>query len=359
MSRVIPLLSWSEGDKWDESRFGCTTDVSMGAFSALPRQDYFSATYLLKGWNGGSYGTPENLASWPPVRGTAGFPISWCRRMLYVQDDRPDGPNYLVLRDSVKGGKPSLWQMWTVSERIGTPEQVQDLEAFLANKPAEAAVAAHALRGDRFTAVGPFGVDVEYYIASPRDTERWTMRWGQRYVDYGVQGNDFRDLLQLRLEGDGDYFVVMFPRFREEAAPQFDTLGEGTVIRIKGEFGTDYCFLPCEGDEVTAGEVYFRGEAGSVQDRADVILLATGGAGEVRYGRWGISAPQAASVRVEAKRLMVRLPYARENGAELTLRTGGRWKLAPGQEGVTLTAIQGGCRLASAPRVTQVALVQN
>jgi len=105
MSRVIPLLSWREGEPWDESRFGCTTDVNMGAFSALPRQDYFSAS----------------------------------------------------------------------------------------------------------------------------------------------------DLLQLRLDGDGDYFVVMFPRFREEAAPQFATLGESTVIRIKGEFGTDYCFLPGEEAEVTVG----------------------------------------------------------------------------------------------------------
>ena len=213
MSRVIPLLSWREGEPWHESRFGCATDVHMGPFSTLPRQDYFSASYLLKGWKGGSYGTPENLVSWPPVHAAAGFPVAWRRRMLYVQDDHPRGPNYVVLRDSVSGGKPSLWQMWTVSQRIGTPAQVRDLEAFLANKPGTAAVEAHALEGDRFTAVGRFNVDVEYYIAGPRDTERWTMRWGQRYVDYGVQGTDYRDLLQLRLDGDGDYFVVMFPRF--------------------------------------------------------------------------------------------------------------------------------------------------
>jgi len=59
MSRVTPLMSFSEGDTWDESRFGCVTDVSMGAFSALPRQDYFSASYRLKGFKGGSYGTPD------------------------------------------------------------------------------------------------------------------------------------------------------------------------------------------------------------------------------------------------------------------------------------------------------------
>ena len=204
--------------------------------------------------------------------------------------------------------------------------------------------------------MGRFNVDVEYYIAGPRDTERWTMRWGQRYVDYSVEGEDYRDLLQLRLDGDGDYFVVMFPRFREEAAPEFTTLGEGTVIRITGEFGMDHCFLPRKETEVTVGEVYFRGAAGSVQDRAGVKVLATGAAGEVRYGEWGISAPQAASVRVEAGRLVVDLPYAHEGGGEVTLRTAGEWKPAAGQAGVTLTAVEGGCRLVLARGAVQVVL---
>ena len=121
--------------------------------------------------------------------------------------------------------------MWNVSEKIGTPEQAENLKRFLKDKPGKEPVPARQLpKGDRFTAVGRFNVDVEYYIASPPDTERWTMRWGQKYVDYGVVGEDYRDLLQLRLAGDGDYVVVMFPRFRKEAAPRFTTVAGGRVI---------------------------------------------------------------------------------------------------------------------------------
>jgi len=359
MSRVIPPLSWREGDKWDDSRFGCNTSVTMGAFSALPRQDYFTVSYLLKGWRGGRYGTPKDPVSWPPVEDAASFPISWRRRMLYVQDDKPDGLSYLVLRDSVSGGKPSRWQMWTVSEKIGTPQQVADVEAFLADKPGKTAVPAHALQGNRFTAVGRFNVDVEYYIASPTDTARWTMHWGQGYVDYAVQGFDYRDLLQLRLKGDGDYFVVMFPRFREEAAPEFATLGAGAVIKLTGKFGADYCFLPGKETEVALKGAYFRGEAGSVQDRGNVVVLATGAGGEVRYGEWGLSAPQAASVRVEAGRLVVNLPYAQQEGGEATLKTTGLWKPAAGQTGITLTAAEGGCRVVLAPGVIVAVLVRD
>jgi hypothetical protein len=358
MSRVLPPLSWSEGQPWRKSRFGCATDVNMGSFSALPRQDYFSASYLLKGWKGINIGMPEDPVSWPPAAGTARFPIQWSRRLLYVQDDKPNGPNYLVLRDSVDGGNPSLWQMWTVSKRIGTPEQAQDKDAFLADKVGKATVEPHTLAGDRLTAVGRFNVDVEYYIASPQHTERWTMRWGQRYVDNGVKGDDYRDMLQLRLDGDGDYFVVMFPRFREEAAPRFTTLGDGAIIKIAGQFGTDYCFLPKEAAQVSFGKVYFLGEAGSVQDRAGVQILATGAAGEVRYGQWGISAPQAASVRVETDRLAIHLPYTQKDGGEVTLRTAGKWRPVEGQRGITLTPVQGGFRLVLAPGVVQVMLKQ-
>ena len=358
MSRVIPAFSWREGEQWSDSRFGCNTSVTMGTFSALPRQDYFAVSYQLKSWKGGRYGTPKDPVSWPPVDGSPAFPISWRRRMLYVQDDEPDGLNYLVMRDSVSGGKPSLWQMWTVSEKIGTPEQVQNVEAFLADKPGNTAAPAHPLQGNRFTAVGRFNVDVDYYIAAPLDTERWTMRMGQRYVDYAVQGHDYRDLLQLRLNGNGDYFVAIFPRFREETAPQFSSLCDGTVIEITGDHGTDYCFLPGEEAEATVDSVHFRGQAGSVQARGDVIVLAIGAAGEVRYGDWGISAVQAASLRVESARLVVNHPYAQKEGGEVTLRTVDQWKPAAGQAGVTLTRAGVGCRLSLAPGVVAAILVQ-
>ncbi|NQU09686.1 hypothetical protein HQ590_02760, partial [bacterium] len=267
VSRVIPALSWQHGQTWDDSRFGCSTSVDMGAFSALPRQDYFAASYVHNGWQGGRYGVPEEPVDWPPVADGAGFPLSWQRRMLYVQDDRPAGANYLVLRDSVRGGHPSLWQMWTVTEKIGTPEETRDRAAFLSDKPGKARVAAHPLAGNRFTGLGPFGVDLEYYVASPADARPWTMRWGQSYVDYAVAGDDYRDLLQLRLDGDGDYFVVMFPRFRDEASPLFTTLGEGAIIKVSGEFGTDYCFLPAVEGEAQGDDTRFRGTAGSVQKR--------------------------------------------------------------------------------------------
>ncbi|MCL4207386.1 MAG: hypothetical protein KJ000_33300 [Pirellulaceae bacterium] len=336
MSRVIPAMSWRTGQPWNEDQFGCRTTVEPGKFSALPRQDYFSSRYVLSGFSGGAYGQPEGVVDWPPVAEPAAWPLAWDRRLLYVQDDDPGGWNYLVLRDSVSGEVPSLWQMWTVSEGLGSPQEVADRDGFTAAAGGNKAAAARRLAGDRFTAVGPLDVDVEYFVASPRETERWTMRWGHRYVDYSVNGQDYRDLLQLRLDGDGDYFVVMFPRFRAEAAPQFSTIGDGAVIRVQGEAGTDYCFLPAREIRVKADSAEFRGTAASVQDRRSGLVLALGAAGEIRYRNWTLTAEQAASLRVAPDRLIVDRSADQEPG-RLTIAAPGDWRLAEPAHGALLT----------------------
>ena len=98
-----------------------------------------------------------------------------------MKDDDPAAANYFLFRDSVRGGQPTLWQFWTLSEKIGTPDQVRDREAFLADRPGDRVAAARPLLGDRFTALGQFDVDVEYYIASPTDTPRATLRFSDTY----------------------------------------------------------------------------------------------------------------------------------------------------------------------------------
>lgn len=341
ISRVNPPLAWREGEAWPEERFGCQTDVQMAAFSALPRQGFFAADYVHRGWRGARYGMPRQPAAWPPVEAEAAFPIFWRRNVLYIQDDRPDGLNYLVLRDVIGGGQPTLWQMWTVSGRLGTPDEVRFAEGAPDHASGNVAVPARRLAGNRFTAVGRFHVDLEYYVAAPAQPEAWTMRFGHDYRDYSVAGHDYRDLLQLRQQGDGDYFVAMFPRLRDEPAPEFSTLGNGAVIRVSGDFGTDYCFLSGTETEAEAGQAAFRGLAGSVQNRSGHRVLALGNRGEVRYGAWSVSSERAVSLRVEDERLTVRLPGHAVAGGNVVLRTPGAWQPAPGQPGILFGAENG------------------
>ena len=79
---------------------------------------------------------------------------------------------------------------------------------------------------------------------------------------------DFQDLLHLQLPGDGTYYVAIYPRPREEAAPAFTALDNGKIIKVVSLFGTDYAYLSLADDTATAEGVTFRGTAASVQQRA-------------------------------------------------------------------------------------------
>jgi len=98
-----------------------------------------------------------------------------------VKDTDPGQVNYLVLRDTVSGGQPTMWQWWAVSDKIGTAEEARDVDAFLADAPGNANAPVRELEGDHLTAVGPFGVDTEFYVAAPQNTPRNTLRFGREY----------------------------------------------------------------------------------------------------------------------------------------------------------------------------------
>ena len=103
--------------------------------------------------------------------------------MLFIKGPDAKDVNYFLIRDTMSGGKPTMWSFWTHSEKIGTPDEARD-PSFLADLPGEKILPARELNGDRFTAIGQYGVDMEYYIASPTDTPRSTLRWGYRTTVY-------------------------------------------------------------------------------------------------------------------------------------------------------------------------------
>lgn len=334
------------------------------SFAALPPADYLHYEYELTRpstrWYGSWLRGP--VPQWPPVAREGNAPMRWQRQLMLVKDADPAKASYVVLRDTVRGNQPSMWQFWTLSEEVGTPEKVRDRQSFLSEGPGMSIAEPRRLTGDRFTAVGQFNIDIEYYIAAPADgpvTPRHTLRYGDSFR-YPISGfEEYQDLLHVQLPGDGHYFVVVFPRLRSELAPEFETLGDGTIIRVSGDFGTDYCFLPAERTEARAGNVEFSGTVGSVQDRRDGLVLAIGAAGEVRQGDWGIASEGAASLSVGMNRLTVNVPHHRDELSEVTLRAPGQWRLGDPDSGVTLESEQGAWKLTMPAGMTEVTLLQD
>ncbi|MHB9024393.1 MAG: hypothetical protein ACYC7E_09490 [Armatimonadota bacterium] len=351
------------GFRWNEetpARFGEREGwANISRFSALPRQDYVAADVALHHTIPNSLNFDTTLPAWPPVPKAGKPPVDWRRQVLYLKDDDATQATYLLMRDTVTGGQPTMWQMWTVSETVDTPDRVKDVAAVLAAKPGVKILPARELKGDRFTAIGQFDVDVEYYIASPSQTLRHTLRWVNYMWDPGTKLKDPepQDLLHLQMPGDGAYYVAFFPRKRNTPAPIFSTLGNGTIIKVEGDFGKDYGFLSALEATASGEGASFTGTVASIQDRASGLVLALGAKGDVRYKGFGLTTDFAASLRTGNKTLAVEFPEKVIDGDKtmqpmipfpggtVTVTAPGEWAQAKPVKGVKLTKAAAGWTL--------------
>jgi len=376
-SRVMPAHAFSDLKKLNETAgyYGKTTVLG---FAALPPADYLRYQYV--------FGRPETrypnslyvngpIPEWPPVAGRGKTPMTWRRQALWVKDVDPAGVSYLVLRDTVEGHQPTMWQFWTHSQKLGTPQEIRKHKRYPKSHPVREVprggkppkvsprfkiAAARKLTGDRFTAAGDFAMDIEYYVAAPTDgenTPRHTLRYGDEYHYPIARFREYMDLLHLQLPGDGHYFVAIVPRVRKkEKAPTFETVGGGTVIKIKGAFGTDYAFLSDKPTSAKAEDAAFTGTAGVVQDRKSGLTLSLDAKGEVGYKRWAIVSDAAASLRVAGNALTVTLSPDHKDQA-VTVKAAAMWRLAAGTpETVRLEKTDGGLRLTVPGGVLSVGL---
>jgi len=299
-----------------------------------------------------TFGDPETvsfknwrqLPEWPKVTKEGKPGVKWRRQVLFVRDTEPAGVNYFVLRDTVTGGQPTMWQFWTVSEKMGTPDQISDREAFLADAPGNKTTEPRQLpQSDRYTAAGQFDVDVEFYIAEPTDAPRHTLRFGVPTHAYasltGFQ--EYQDLLHLQRPDNGAYFVVIYPRRQKEEVPQFATMDDGKIIKVSGRFGSDLCFLSEEPINVSAEGAKFEGTAGSVQDRNDGVVLSLGAKGRVAYQDYSISGDGAAALRVGEDTLVLEFP-PNHPGVTVRIQTPGLWVEEKGSPGTAIRRVHNG-----------------
>jgi hypothetical protein len=262
-----------------------------------------------------------------------------------------------------------MWQMWTVSETLDIPDKLQDVAAVLANKPGYKIVPARELKGDRFTALGQLGVDIEYYIAAPTDTPRYTLRWGKDMITWASKlvQPEYQDLMYLQMPGDGNYYVAFYPRKRDWPAPIFSTLGNGLIIKVAGDFGTDYGFISALETTAEGEGASFTGTAGSVQDRRDGLVLCLGAKGEVHYKAFGLAAETPCSLRVGERSLIVELPATLQPpafglaqpfpGGKVTISAPGNWGLKTTGAGLKLASVDGRLTLVVPAGIREVQLV--
>lgn len=274
--------------------FGHYTETHFGTFAALPTVDYVRTTLVNTKPDDRDWFPKAEPLAYPRVTPAKSGTLTWTRQALLLKDAAAAGPATLVLRDTTAGGEPTAWQFWTLSEKLGAAEEAQDIETFLADKPGVTFTPARRLpAGDRYTALGQRGVDVEYFVSAPRNTPRDTLRYGGSWARIP----EYQDLLHLQLPQDGAYFVALFPRPRTEAAPAFTRIGE-TGIKMTGAFGTDIAFLAHDEAKTDGEGALFEGTAAAVQAREASLTLTLGAPGKIGYQGVLLAAPAAVAATI-------------------------------------------------------------
>ena len=282
VNRVIP--GRPRGDKdYRMQHFYHDGSGSFTAAAGLPGAAYLQGEFVIEkphfiSHEATAFDKMMSLPEWPEVEKSAVGAIRWKRQLLVQRDADAAGPGTIFLRDSVTGGQPTSWQTWFISNGI-----VSAADRSAVNRRARLPdiVPSRRLEGDRFTALGQFGVDSDVFVAEPRETPRQTVRWGRSYGYTPLNGlEETMDLLHLQRGGDGAYVVAIHPRRANDSVPQFATFADGRIVRVHGEFGVDYGFLSDDDAAAQADDVHFRGTAAVFSDRGDelrVTLMAKGG----------------------------------------------------------------------------------
>jgi len=346
--------SWTQNAE-KPGPFGYYTDTRSEAFASLASVDYVRSTFTVTDPDTRDW-FPPDLPSWPSEPPAQDATLDWTRQMLFLRDVEPAGTAYLVLRDSVQGGQPTAWQFWTLSEKLGAAADAADVDSFLADKPGRSSVPARRLPGgERYTALGQFGVDLEFFVSAPKATPRHTLRYGGVLV----RRPEHQDLLHLQLPGDGAYYVAMCPRKREESAPAFRSLARGRMIKVAGDLGTDYSLLAPESTTARAEGVTLSGTAAAVQARATGTTLSIGAAGEALWKKYGLASDTAAALHVAPDgRLTLSMP-ARDTGGVVTVHAPRGYALEGARPAVALNKVKRGYEVTFPAGTRKVVLKQD
>jgi hypothetical protein len=211
----------------------------------------------------------------------------WHRQILFVKDKDCLGPNYFVIRDTLTNGRPADWRVWIATDTIpnsgaGVPPvsgagvpPATSLNSVV-NPPLDPSVPIRVR--------GRFGVDLVVYFV---ETSSGTLSTEVLSRTTGVSG--FKTLtttqhsLHLRLQPNATVTAVLYPLTRTQPVPEFARLDGGRVVKIKGDFGTDYVFLGFGPFDFRQGSLAFHGERAAVQLRSEGVHLGLSGQGALRY----------------------------------------------------------------------------
>ncbi|OPZ83832.1 MAG: hypothetical protein BWY76_02103 [bacterium ADurb.Bin429] len=200
---------------------------------------------------------------WDPTK-TLTNNFDWSRQVMLLKSTRPDGPNYLVVRDTTQGASPMKrwWYQWFITKDTNiTPIP----------------------GGVRATGIEKSDVKLDVRFLEPAEAKVGVK--GLTNPPRGYEGWDFAQV-SVPQEPDKGYFTVFYPsKGAEPGLGTTEKLAEG-VVKITTPESVDYVFCAVENPVVFKDAlVEINAYAGAVRIYPDRVLLvnASGQQGSVAY----------------------------------------------------------------------------
>ena len=228
---------------WDDS-LGHITSFFAGMHGGLAGGEVTIDTLTVREYPG--------VKQWPtkpePIDGRA-TATPWSRRVLFLGDTDPLGPNYFVMRDTVRGELPTEWTLWA----YGT---VDDF-------------AARPLR-----VTGKHGVDLLLYLL---DEDIGEVRSADVEFKNELGNRDTQLIHAARPAGRG-VLSVLYPLLPDDAAPAVSRLPGDVGMKLEVAGRTDWVFVPESRTAAEVDGIAFEGTAAAYSRRGETgYILLDGG----------------------------------------------------------------------------------
>ncbi len=228
----------------------------------------------------------------------------WQRRFVFIKDEDLNGPNYFVVQDDLDGQDELNPQanFWCLADTQTIDKDIVRWQ-------------------------GQYEVDLDMYVAYPKQPEITSRRWWHTQVGPAratlKNGREEQIAAQVKqAPGKGGFTVVLYPRGRYELRPSFVSSPDGRMLRVLIGPRGDVIFCSRETMQVNDGDLRFTGTVGIIKKGMDYTAIVLPEAGTIAERGWEVQADGPAWVRFAGKD---RITAQASGKGELRLTLGGSW----------------------------------
>lgn len=205
----------------------------------------------------------------------------WQRRFIFIKDEDLNGPNYFLIHDDLDGQDELRPQanIWCLAD-------------------------SQIIGNNRVFWKGQYHIDLDMYVAFPRDAEIGTRNWwhdsSQPIRVNWKNGREEQIAAHVKNQpGAGGFTLILYPKGRYEIGPEYKSNQDGTAVEVSIGSRRDVIFCFRDRKRTSFGDVNLDGTVAVMKKTPDYTSLILLEPGELRGGDLAIVSDIPMSIRLQ------------------------------------------------------------